>query len=68
MKFEKGHKYIIEYEKNRTETITYTGIVLEASEQSVEIKTIRGEKVGIRLKDIKRKTELTDGVDFNAED
>lgn len=61
MIFEKGHKYIIEWEKNEHETMTYTGIVTNVTPTHIDLETIRGEKVGLRIIEIKRKTELTEG-------
>lgn len=61
MLFEKGHKYIIEWEKNPNETMTYTGIVILVTPTHIELETIRGENVGLRIAEIKRKTELTEG-------
>jgi hypothetical protein len=63
MLFEKGHKYIIEWEKNpvTNETMTYTGIVILVTPTHIELETIRGENVGLRIAEIKRKTELTEG-------
>jgi hypothetical protein len=60
--FEIGKNYKIEYEKEKDWLITYNGEVVYCTESHVQLLTIRGEKVTIRIADIKRADERTEGV------
>jgi len=52
----------IEYEKEKDWLITYNGEVVNCTDSHVKLVTIRGERLMLRISDIKRADERTEGV------